>query len=285
MVKDLGKSLTWLDETRDNDKITLVDVDSIDTNPFQPRKTFVQEKIEELAQSIKVHGLLQPVIVRKSITNKNRYQLVAGERRVMACKKLGLRNVPAIVKSLTDNAMATIALIENLQRENLHFMEEAEGYSRLIEEFNFTQEVLAQRIGKNQSTIANKLRLLKLPEKAKDILRNGELTERHARALLKINDHNIIEEIIGKVMNKKLNVKQTEALIEEKVNKKDKNKEKDKEKDSRKQKRIARDLRVFINTIRHSLDMVRKFGLEPDVQESDEDNYYEIVIRLPKRKK
>ena len=140
------------------DKAAVIKIQDIEPNPYQPRRTFSEDTITELMQSIKTYGLLQPIIVRRAGRS---FQLVAGERRVVACKKLGWDTITAIIKDLTDSAMAAIALIENLQRENLNFIEEAAGYARLINEFNLTQEVLAQRLGKSQSTIANKLRLLK----------------------------------------------------------------------------------------------------------------------------
>ena len=161
-------------------------------------------------QSIKTYGLLQPVIVRSIASG---YELVAGERRLRACQQLGWTQIPAVVKDVSESAMATMALIENLQRENLSFLEEAAGYERLLKEFKLTQEVLAQRLGKSQSTIANKLRLLKLPDSVKEKLLAHDLTERHARALLKLPDEEAQIKILQEVCNLGYTVKQTEIIV------------------------------------------------------------------------
>ena len=183
---DEWKTLTNIDvEQIEQGEIQQIAVEKIRPNPYQPRKHIEMEKISELAQSIKTYGLMQPIVVRKAAQG---IELVAGQRRLMATQELGWTEIPAIVRELSNSAVATMSLIENLQREHLTFLEEAEGYERLLKEFNLTQEVLAQRLGKSQSTIANKLRLLKLPEQVKDKLFSEEVTERHARALLKLTD-------------------------------------------------------------------------------------------------
>jgi ParB family chromosome partitioning protein len=175
--------------------------------------------------------------------------------------------------------MAAVALIENLQREDLNFIEEAQGYKRLIDEFDLTQEVLAQRLGKSQSTIANKLRLLKLPDNIKEIIKQGSLSERHARALLKLNSEEKQQEAVSYILKMDLNVKETEKLIHELAKKETK---KD-EGSSNQRKVVIRDLRIFLNTIRQAINIIRRAGLTPQVDEVDEDNYFEIRIRLPKR--
>ena len=198
----------------DQGELQQIPLINIRPNPFQPRTEFEPEKITELMQSIKTYGLLQPVLVRKN--EKGGYELVVGERRYRACKQLGWTVIPAVIKELSESAMATVALIENLQRENLSFLEEAAGYERLLREFNFTQEVLAQRLGKSQSTIANKLRLLKLPETVKQKLLAEELTERHARALLKLPNTSAQEKILQEICNLGYTVKQTERRVDRK---------------------------------------------------------------------
>ncbi len=258
------------------DEIVMIPVEMIVPNPYQPRKNFDPEKIDELAQSIRTYGLLQPVIVRKQ---GNQYQLVAGERRNLACKKLGWTRIAALVREYSDSAMAAIALIENLQRENLSFMEEAEGLERLLTEFGLTQEVLAQRLGKSQSTIANKLRLLKLPERVKNMVKESNLSERHARSLLRLQSEEQQVDTIEKAMAEELNVKQTEELVQSLLSTgEDKGK-------SRRPKVVIRDLRIFLNTLRQAVQVIEKAGINPTMVEKDRGDYYEVTICLPKSKK
>lgn len=258
------------------EEIRNIDMKLIHSNPYQPRKIFEEEKIMELAQSIKTYGLLQPVILTP---DKEGYCIIAGERRFMACNALGWTEIPAIIREYKGSSMAAVALIENLQREDLNFMEEAQGYKRLIDEFDLTQEVLAQRLGKSQSTIANKLRLLKLPDNIKEIIKQGNLSERHARALLKLNSEEKQQEAVSYILKMDLNVKETEKLIHELAKKETK---KD-EGSSNQRKVVIRDLRIFLNTIRQAINIIRRAGLTPQVDEVDEDNYFEIRIRLPKK--
>lgn len=245
----------------------------IEPNPFQPRQTFAQEQLEELAQSIKTYGLLQPIIIRRQGFG---YQLVVGERRLRACKMLGLQTILAVVKDIDDSAMAAIALIENLQRENLDYFEEAEGYNRLLDEFGFTQEVLAQRLGKSQSTIANKLRLLKLPAEIRKKLSAAGLSERHARALLKLPDDDTRSSLLAKIINMELNVRQTENLIESLLQ------------DNRPvetggtQKFIIKDFRVILNTIGQAVAAIEQTGLRPQMTHNETEEFFEVIIRLPK---
>ncbi len=258
------------------EEIRNIDMKLIHSNPYQPRKNFEEEKIMELAQSIKTYGLLQPIILTP---DKDGYCIIAGERRFMACNALGWTEIPAIIREYKGSSMAAVALIENLQREDLNFMEEAQGYKRLIDEFNLTQEVLAQRLGKSQSTIANKLRLLKLPDNIKEIIKQGSLSERHARALLKLNSEEMQQEAVSYILKMDLNVKETEKLVHELAKKETK---KD-ESSSNQRKVVIRDLRIFLNTIRQAINIIRRAGLTPQVDEVDEDNYFEIRIRLPKK--
>lgn len=258
--------------TEEENQLILAEL--IESNPYQPRKIFDPIKIDELAQSIKTYGLIQPIVVRRY---KKKYQLIAGERRLMACKKLGWTRISAMVKDYNESAMAAVALIENLQRENLNFMEEAEALERLFNEFGLTQEVLAQRLGKSQSTIANKLRLLKLPEKVKQIFKESNLTERHARALLRIPEENKQLDIISKIIEKELNVKQTDEVVQAIV---DNGKGKAK---TRTSKVVIRDLRIFLNTLKQAVQVIEKAGLKPKVTEEDLGDYYEVKIWLPKK--
>ena len=183
-------------------EINYVDIEKIRPNPYQPRKKFNKISLEELCESIKQYGVIQPINVRK--ISVNMYELVAGERRLRAATMAGLVKVPCIVINIDDNDSAVLALIENLQREDLSYMEEAEGYNNLLNEHGFTQEELAKKVGKSQSTIANKIRLLKLPPLVKKILADNNLTERHARSLLKLHDEQLQLKVLKKVCEKVL---------------------------------------------------------------------------------
>jgi ParB family chromosome partitioning protein len=245
----------------------------ITSNPFQPRQNFNEENLRELAQSIKTYGLLQPILVRRY---QNGYQLVAGERRLRACMSLGWQQISAVIREVNDSAMAAMALIENLQRENLDFFEEAEGYQRLLDEFGLTQEVLAQRIGKSQSTIANKMRLLKLTTAVQSKLLEAGLSERHARALLKLPDNDSREKVLEKVIKLNLNVRQTESLIDGLLE------DNEPTESSRAPKFVIKDYRIVMNTIRQAVATMEQVGLKPQVSQMEHDDYYEVTIRLPK---
>jgi ParB family chromosome partitioning protein len=259
--------------------ITYINIDSIRPNPYQPRKQFNTSSLEELCESIKQYGVIQPINVRK-ISNSV-YELVAGERRLRAATMAGLREIPAIVINVDDNDSAVMALIENLQREDLSYMEEADGYNNLITEHGFTQEELAQKIGKSQSTIANKIRLLKLPPLVKKILADNNLTERHARALLKLHDEQLQLRVLKSICEKGLNVKRTEELVEraiEKYTKEVKTKETEK-----KLTRAIKDIRIFVNTIRQAIDLMKKSGVNAKAAQFDRGEYIEFIVRIPKR--
>ncbi|HBF77469.1 MAG TPA: nucleoid occlusion protein, partial [Clostridiaceae bacterium] len=189
-----------------------IPINMIKQNSYQPRKYFDQESLMELAESIKEYGVLQPISVRKNGTDF--YELIAGERRLRASQLAGLNDIPAIIVDISDAQSALMALIENLQREDLNFFEEAEGYYSLIKDHGLTQEELASKLGKKQSTIANKLRILKLPDEVKKTVKENGLTERHARALLKLPDEKCQIKVLNEVVKRNLNVKATEDLIE-----------------------------------------------------------------------
>lgn len=261
-------------KSTEGEEIIMIPIEKIKSNPYQPRKSFSQDKIKELAQSLKTYGLLQPIIVRK---DKGSYYLVAGERRLLAAKSLGWWEIPAIVREYNDSSMAAIALIENLQRENLNFLEEASGYKKLIEEFGLTQEVLAQRLGKNQSTIANKLRLLKLPDLVKKMLLEEKLSERHARSLLRLKTEEEQLEVLQAILKDDLNVRETDEIVNRML------KQKEKRQGGGGKRVVIRDLRIFINTIRQAVNAIKKAGLKPEVVEKDLGDHWEVTIRLPKK--
>jgi ParB family chromosome partitioning protein len=260
--------------------IIYINIDNIRPNPYQPRKHFNKSSLEELCESIKQYGVIQPINVRK-ISNNN-YELVAGERRLKAASMAHLKEIPAIVVNVDDNDSAILALIENLQRENLNYLEEAEGYSNLISEHNLTQEELARKIGKSQSTIANKIRLLKLSPIIKKILIDNSLTERHARALLKLHDEQLQLKVLKYVCEKGFNVKKTEDLVEkviERYLRKISLKETE-----RKMSRAVKDVRIFVNTIKQAVDIMKKSGVNAKAAQFDRGDYFEFIVRVPKVK-
>src|SRR5690625_2715169 len=221
MAKRLGKGLDALIPNIDEDKdvIQEISIELCRPNPYQPRKTFHADSIEELKESILEYGIIQPLVARKSIKG---YEIVVGERRLRAAKEAKLETIPVIVKDLTDERMMEVALLENLQREDLTPIEEAEAYKNLITELEITQEELSKRLGKSRSHIANMVRLLSLPDHVISYVNNGELSMGHARALLGIKDQSKVTEIAKRVIKEKLNVRQVEQLIQEESNNKPK---------------------------------------------------------------
>lgn len=261
-------------------EVQQVSVDSIVPNPFQPRKTFNEDSLQELSSSIKEFGVIQPLLVR--LTDAG-FELVAGERRLRASKIAGLTHVPVIFKDLNDQEMAELAMIENLQREDLHYLEEAEGYQSLLSNFGFTQEELAKRVGKTQSTIANKMRLLKLDSEIRSIIVKENLTERHARSLLKLNEPQLQMQVLDTVREKGLNVRETEGLIED-VLAEISREMSEKDKPKRNVVRIVKDVRIFLNTINKVVGEMKKTGLKIKVNQDQDDDYITINLRIPKRR-
>lgn len=198
-------------ETASNEEIIELNIDELRPNPYQPRKFFKDEALTELAESIKEHGVFQPIIVKKSIKG---YEIIAGERRVRASKLAGLKKIPAIIRAFTDEQMMEIALLENLQRENLSAIEEATAYHSMIESLHLTQEELAKKVGKSRSHITNMLGLLRLPREVQDMVVKEEITMGHARVLSKLEDKEKILEMAEKVVNEKLPVRDLEQLTE-----------------------------------------------------------------------
>lgn len=258
--------------------ITYIPIEFIRPNPYQPRKQFNKVALDELSESIKQYGVLQPINVRK--LSINTYELVAGERRLRAATLAGLKEMPCILVNIDDDDSAVIALIENLQREDLTYMEEAEGYNNLLTDHGFTQEELAQKIGKSQSTIANKIRLLKLPPLVKKILADNNLTERHARALLKLHEEQLQLKVLKYVCERGLNVKKTEELVEkaiQRITSPQMNAVGEK-----KCTRAIKDIRIFVNTIRQAIDFMKKSGVNAKAAQFDRGEYIEFIVRIPK---
>ena len=256
-------------------------IESIQANRFQPRKTFHDESLEELAASIREFGVLQPLLVRPL---EEGFELVAGERRLRASKLAGLAEVPVISREIGDKEVAEMAMIENLQREDLHFLEEAEGFQQLIVQFGFTQEELAKRVGKSQSTLANKLRLLKLEPQVRQRLQEERLSERHARALLKLESPEEQEEVLAAVCAEQLNVRQTEELIACRQQSPEQGNEKSKKKERKRLTGVIRDVRIFLNTIQQVADTMKQNGLAVQMQQRQEEDDIIVELRIPKKK-
>lgn len=264
--------------TKKEMKILNLPIDKIRPNPYQPRKYFDKASLEELAISIREYGVIQPINVR--LINGCSYELVAGERRLRASQLAGFTTIPAIVVNVTDNDSAVLALIENLQRQNLNYIEEAEGYQNLMQDYGLKQEELAAKLGRNQSTIANKLRILRLPVGIKKQLMENDLTERHARALLKIPDEEIQKIVIQKIIDQELNVKKTEELVEATLSKL---REVKTTKPEQKEKRNFGDIRLLTNTIKQSIDIMKKSGIDVLYDVDEKEDYYEIKIKIPNK--
>ena len=258
-------------------KLMRLPIEEIRPNPYQPRKTFDDESLTELADSIKQVGLIQPLVVRKTPTG---YELVAGERRLRACKQLGMAEVNCIVEdAMVEQESAMVALIENLQRENLHYLEEAECYAQLIASYGLTQEELAVRLGKSQSAVANKLRVLRLSPEVKDAMTQARMTERHARALLRLKDDETQLQVIEKVRAKALSVKDTEKLVEKTLNRMFDEK-KDGAAPRPKILRYMRDYRLFLNSINAAVKQLSDLGMQVDVEQTDAPDGVDVFIRV-----
>ena len=201
---------TIIEEAKTNNQIVEIDLSELRANPYQPRKNFDEEALNELASSIKEHGVFQPIIVKKSIKG---YEIIAGERRFRASKLAGMQTIPAIVKDFSDEEMMQIALLENLQRENLTSIEEAKAYKSIIESMNITQDELAKKVGKSRSHVTNILGLLKLPASVQDMVLYNKLSMGHARVLSKLDDPKTIEDLAQRVITEDLSVRKLESLV------------------------------------------------------------------------
>ena len=263
-------------------EVARIPIDAIRPNPYQPRRVFAQDALEELCASIKQYGLLQPISVRK--LGSDSFELIAGERRLRACRMAGMKFIDAIIFSTYEQDSAVIAMMENLQRENLHSMEEAEGYQNLSRDHGLSQDELARRLGKNQSTIANKMRILKLPMVVKRMLLQYSLTERHARALLRLHDEEMQMHVIQIIVQQNLNVKATEDLVERTISRMY-GIEKEEEEQSRtrpsKISGFVRDTRLFVNSLRTVVQQMADAGLNPKLESKDKEEGMEIKIWIP----
>lgn len=255
---------------------TVLDIPIIKIRPnkAQPRRQFSEEELCALSQSIKENGILQPLTVRK--VSASEFELVAGERRLRASVMAGLRKVPCILVKCSEKESAVYALLENLQRADLSFFEEARGISRLIRRYGYTQERAAKKLGKSQSTVANKLRLLRLSPEEQEWIENAGLSERHARCLLKLENETSRREALSKIISDNLNVRQTEELVSILQN--------TAPEQTRRSggKAVIKDFRIFVNTINKAVNTMRMAGIQAQTNQTDNDNFIEYTIRIPK---
>lgn len=265
-------------ETGVKETVREIPIDLIRPNPYQPRENFDEQSLKELCDSIKEHGVIQPVVLRQA---GEQYEVIVGERRLRACRMAGLPSVPAIIRDMSPVESAEVSLIENLQRKDLNVLEEAAGYQKLLGEFGLTQQELARRVGKSQSTIANKLRLLKLPGAVIDALGREMISERHARALLKLPAERDRIAVLQRILAQGLTVGQTEALIDQRLN------------DIRRRRarrkvrgqdggavRAFKDIRVFLNSVRDVVRQLKATGVKVGFEETDDGKVLELRIRI-----
>ncbi len=263
---------------KSDSRIVEIPTVKIRPNKTQPRKIFDEDKLRELSKSIEENGVLQPLTVRK--VSQNEYEIIAGERRLRASVMAGCSRVPCIVIKCNDRESAMLALLENLQRCDLGIFEEARGISRLIRRYGITQEQAAKKLGKSQSTIANKLRLLNLTYDEQDWIVQAGLSERHARALLRIYDQELRKEALSKIIAQNLNVTQSENLIEEMLFS---TQAAEKSKKGT-QKVLIRDVRIFINTINKAINTMKLAGINAICKHKDSGDYIEYTVKIPKNK-
>lgn len=264
---------TNMERARPEKQLVKLPIDSIRPNPYQPRKQFDPAALEELKDSIRASGLIQPLVVRKTC---GVYELIAGERRLRACKLLGMTEVPCVVQYAGEETSAILALTENLQRENLHYLEEAECYRMLLKTCGLTQEQLAGRLGKSQAFLANKLRLLRLSPQVRRRMVEQGLTERHARELLRLRDEKLQLEVMEKIGARSLTVKETARLVDRTI-----------EAVSPAPKpmllRLLKDYRLFLNTVKAGAEQLRDAGMSVEMLQTDFEDGVDLLLRVRKR--
>ncbi len=262
----------------DGDKIAYISLNQIISNSLQPRHQFNEQGLVDLARSIGLYGLIEPIIVRPY---DNKYQIVTGERRFRACYLLGKSQIAAIIREMDDEEALTVSLTENLQHKELNYIEEAETYNILINGFGLTREELARKTGRNQTAIADKLRLFKLPEYIRRMINPTIVSEKHAQALLRINSSDMQEEVINQIYEKELTVKDTEELVE-RLSRNNIPAEIKPRNNSQNVSMIIRDTRIFMNTIKETVKRARQTGVDILMIENDDDNKHEIIIQINK---
>lgn len=257
-------------------KINDISMSLIKANPDQPRKFFEEEDLLELKDSIEEYGVLQPIILKKN--KDGTYNIIAGERRYRAAGLAGLDKIPAIIKNADDKDAAFIALVENIQRENLSYIEEAYAYKNLIEEYNLSQGEIAQRVGKTQSTISNKIRVLSLPPDIQKMLVENRLTERHARALLKIQDIELQRRILKRIITYNLNVRQSERLVEEVLKKRE-------AVGNKRNRKSCMNYKIYINSIKKLFTQISEIEKDAQLLQEEKEDFVEVKILIPKKEK
>lgn len=253
-------------------QIILLPQEDIYPNPNQPRRRFDFDELEGLAQSIRQNGIIQPIAVR--VNSNGNYELISGERRLRASRLVGISQIPCIIMEASDDKSALFALIENMQRCDLGFFEEASAIEKLIVDFKMSREEVCKKLGKAQPTISNKLRLLRLPEDVRLKITQEGLTERHARALLRLTNRSQLDRALSIIADRRLNVSESEKLIEQMLSK-SKNAKKPTVK-------LFKDVRIFVNTLNHAVDTMRRAGIDADSAKSETDEYIEYIVRIPK---
>lgn len=255
-------------------QIILIPQEDIYPNPNQPRRRFDFDELEGLAQSIRQNGIIQPIAVR--INGKGKYELISGERRLRASRLVGITRLPCIIMDADDEKSALFALIENVQRCDLEFFEEACAIEKLLTDYGMSREDICKKLGKAPSTVSNKLRLLRIPEDIRHKITQENLTERHARALLRLTSFSQMERAISIIAEKRLSVAESERLVSQILTN-----------DSGKRQpavKLFKDVRIFVNTLNHAVDTMRRAGIEADSAKSETDEYIEYVVRIPKSK-
>lgn len=253
-------------------QIILLPQEDIYPNPNQPRRRFDFDELEGLAQSIRQNGIIQPIAIR--VNSNGNYELISGERRLRASRLVGISQIPCIIMEASDDKSALFALIENMQRCDLGFFEEASAIEKLIVDFKMSREEVCKKLGKAQPTISNKLRLLRLPEDVRLKITQEGLTERHARALLRLTNRSQLDRALSIIADRRLNVTESEKLIEQMLSK-GKNAKKPTVK-------LFKDVRIFVNTLNHAVDTMRRAGIDADSAKSETDEYIEYIVRIPK---
>ncbi len=254
---------------KETGKIVLLEIDSVQPSPFQARRVFDEQELEKLSGSIARNGLLQPVTVRKTAVGQ--YELIAGERRLRACKKAGLDKIPAIITDHSDLSSAVLGLEENTHRQQLNCFEQAKGLKELIQMWGCTQAEAAKRLGMAQPTLANKLRLLTLTEQQQELCLKGNLSERHARAVLPLEDETERNAVLEQVVKREMTVHQTEELVQKLLLPPVK----------KKRTVMVRDVRVFLNTVNHAIQVMVKAGIPATAVKEEKEGYIEYTVHIP----
>lgn len=253
-------------------QVVLIPVEKIRPSRYQPRLKFDEDKLKELTESIQENGLIQPLTVREMDTY---YELIAGERRYRACRNAGFQEIPCYILSPTDDQAAQMALVENVQRQDLSAIEEAKSYLQIMKQAHLSQEQVAKKIGKSQSAVANKIRLLNLPDDIQEGVIDGKITERHARALLSV-DEKSQKKVYQQILQKGFNVRETESYIE--------SLQKPKKTHARqKTKGYSKNIQIGINTIHQSIKMIEKLGIQVTVDENELDDEVKMIVHFPKK--